>query len=192
MFKEKLKNWFIKNAQKPAAKKWLNVISFTESSFFPIPPDPFQIALTLFRPKEWFSIALNVLIWSVLGGIFGYIIGFWFFDILAGPIIEFYGFEQQIEKIGEIFNQASFWATFIAAFSPIPYKVFTVSAGLFQINFFMFVLASIIGRGARFFIIGYISSRIGEKFSQQLLRYFNLITMLIAGIIILYLAFKLV
>jgi len=187
---DKLKEWFLKNAEKKSADVWLKVIAFTESSFFPIPPDPFLVAVTVVKKNKWRKLAFDTALYSVLGGVFGYFIGLWLFEVVAQPLVDFYGFQEEIEKISFIFNDATFWSVFIAAFSPIPYKVFTISAGLFQVNFFIFLIASIAGRFLRFFIVGYIAKYLGEKFSDKIFKHFNLLTLVAAFIIILYLVFK--
>lgn len=181
--KDCLKNWFIKNINKPIADKILYLITFSESSFFPLPPDPFLAAMTVFHPKRWFKYALWTTIYSVLGGLFGYLLGYWFFEIAGEPLINLYNLHEELQNLGAIFNDNAFVAVFLAAFTPIPYKVFTISAGLFHVSLISFILASIIGRGTRFFILAALMRFVGEKMGRQIFKYFNLL--LIIGVILL-------
>lgn len=188
--KNKIKEFLIKHSERKTARYFLGVISFTESSFFPIPPDPFMATLILVKPKKWFKFALDVTIFSVLGGILGYLIGFWFFDLFGPRLIEFYNLSNQFAQIEIFFSRYGFWSIFLAAFTPIPYKVFTISAGLFGANIFVFVLASIIGRGLRFFVVAWVFRYVGEKYSDLVFKYFNFITLLLGLLILLILIFK--
>jgi membrane protein YqaA with SNARE-associated domain len=186
---EKIKEFFKKNADKKESMFFLKLISFTESSFFPIPPDPFQIILTLAKPEKWIKFAKTVLLYSILGGIFGYILGIWFFDTFGQRLVDFYSLEDEVLVVGSFFKQNAFWAIFISAISPIPYKVFTISAGLFQVNFFIFVIASIVGRGTRFFLVGYLVHKFGQKSAEKFIKHFNTISLIVGIVIILYLYF---
>ena len=186
-FKENIKEKFKENADKRSAVFWLNLISFIESSFFPIPPDPFQIILTLAKPEKWKMFARNVLIYSVLGGIFGYLIGFWFFELFGQKLMDLYSLQDEVHELGILFADTTFWTIFIAALTPIPYKVFTISAGLFKVNFILFVIASIIGRGIRFFFIGYITRFLGERYAEKIFKYFDIAAIVIVILLILFL-----
>lgn len=164
----------------------MGALSFAESSFFPIPPDFFIFPLVMRKPERWFKMALIVTISSVVGGLFGYFIGFVFFEFLGKPLIAFYHLENQIQVVGNLFKQNAFLAIFTAAFTPIPYKVFTIAGGLFQINLFSFVVASILGRGGRFFAVSYASKFFGKRFGEVAIKYFNWITALIAFVVIVF------
>jgi membrane protein YqaA with SNARE-associated domain len=164
----------------------MGALSFAESSFFPIPPDFFIFPLVMRKPERWFKMALIVTISSVVGGLFGYLIGFVFFEFLGKPLIAFYHLENQIQVVGNLFKQNAFLAIFTAAFTPIPYKVFTIAGGLFQINLFSFVIASILGRGGRFFAVSYASKFFGKRFGEVAIKYFNWITALIAFVVIVF------
>lgn len=164
----------------------MGALSFAESSFFPIPPDFFIFPLVIRRPERWLKMALIVTISSVVGGMFGYLIGFVFFEFLGRPLIAFYHLENQIQVVGDLFEKNAFLAIFTAAFTPIPYKVFTIAGGLFQINLFSFILASILGRGGRFFAVSYASKFFGKKFGEVAIKYFNWITALIAFVVIVF------
>ena len=189
-YKNKIKEWIIKNSDKKIARVVLRLVAFTESSFFPIPPDPFLGALIILKPKKWLVLSLNVVGYSVMGGILGYFLGFWFFDLFGPKIISFYGLADEFVLVEQFFSTHAFWSIFISAFTPIPYKIFTIGAGLFHVNFLLFVIASILGRGLRFLVVGFIFRYIGEKYSHLIFKYFNLLTLLFGLLIIIYLFIK--
>jgi len=192
MFKHKhrIKEWLIENSDKRMANWTLKIIAFTESSFFPIPVDPFLAGLIVVKPKKWLKLTIDVIVYSVLGGVFGYLLGFWFFDLFGPKLISFYGLTEEFVLVEQFFINHAFWSTFLSAFTPIPYKVFTVGAGLFSVNFLVFLAASIVGRGLRFLIVGLIFRYIGEKYSELIFKYFNAASLFAALIIILYLIYK--
>ncbi len=184
----KLRDWAIKHAEGPYGKFWLGVVSFTESSFFPIPPDILLMAIVSLRKGlNWFYYSALTTIFSVLGGLFGYLIGYLFYDAFGKTIISYYHLESEISYIGKIFADNAFSAIFLAGFTPIPYKIFTISAGLFSINLLTFIVASIISRGARFVAVGYISKVFGAKMSNFVFKYFNLLTAVLAILVVLML-----
>ena len=153
-----------------SSKFFLGLVSFIESSFFPIPPDVMIIPMVFSRKKEFLKIFLIATIFSVLGGIFGYFIGSFFFDF-ASQIISLYGYEEKMIKIKNDLSQgAGFFAwlgiLFLAGFTPLPYKVFTIASGLVGFNLFVFIIVSIISRGLRFFIISYLSYKFGHLFTK--------------------------
>ncbi|HMP67588.1 MAG TPA: DedA family protein [Candidatus Paceibacterota bacterium] len=187
---EKIKNYLKENADNKTSIFWLRVISFTESSFFPIPPDPFQIILTFAKPEKWKKFAYNIIFFSVLGGIFGYIIGAAFFEFFGEKLVQFYNLEAGIDKMQIFFQETTFSTMFIAALTPIPYKLFTISAGLFSANLFLFILASIFGRGLRFFVVGWLARFVGERYAERIFRNFDRIAMLFGVIVIIYLLYK--
>jgi membrane protein YqaA with SNARE-associated domain len=188
--KNKIKNWLIENSDKKTSRFILYIITFTESSFFPIPPDPFLATYILIKPEKWLRITLFVILFSVLGGVLGYFIGYWFFDLFGPNLIEFYSFQDEFVQIENFFMKYGFWSIFLAAFTPIPYKVFTISAGLFSANLIAFIFASIIGRGLRFIIVGLIFRYLGKNYADQVFKYFNWITLAFGLVIILYLIYK--
>ena len=178
---------------------FLGLISFAESSFFPIPPDVMIIPMVMAKPKEYFRIFLIASIFSVLGGIFGYILGSIFFD-LAMNVIQFYGYEEKVNDLknnltlGEGFL-AWFGILFLAGFTPLPYKVFTIVSGLISFNLSIFILVSLISRSLRFFIISYLSYKFGYLFNDFMenhgSKWFTIIGIIIILIaIIFYLVFK--
>lgn len=158
----------------------LFVLSFAESSFFPIPPDILLIGLAILNPENSFYLALITTAGSVLGAIFGYMIG------LKGgrPLLNRFISNEKIALIHNYFNKYDVWAIGIAGFTPIPYKLFTISAGVFYINFFRFVLVSILARGARFFLVGASIYFFGSTIKSMLQKYFNIFSIAFVGLII--------
>ena len=131
---------------------YLGGLSFAESSFFPVPPDVMLAPMTLARPAAAWRYAMLTTVASVLGGLLGYVIGFFALEMVEG-LLRDAGYWQGYLRAREWFNQWGFWAVFLAGFSPIPYKVFTISAGALAMNLPLFALASFIGRGGRFFLV---------------------------------------
>ena len=179
---------------------YLGLVSFIESSFFPIPPDAMIIPMVIAKKKEYLKIFLIASIFSVLGGIFGYLIGYLFFD-LAMYVIEFYGYQDKVENIKLSMSQGSgflAWLSilFLAGFTPLPYKAFTISSGLIAFNLPIFIIVSLISRSLRFFIVAYLSYKFGELFTEFMekhgSKWFTIIGIIIVIIfIIIYLFFKL-
>lgn len=185
-----LKKWVENFADKPYAGLALFLIAFTESSFFPIPPDVLLIAIALLKPQLSFRYALICSVGSVLGGMFGYLLGLQFYEIIGKKIIEFYHLQDEYNTVKIMYDKNAFVAIVIAGFTPIPYKVFTIAAGAFQINFYTLVLASALSRPARFFLIGGLIYFFGPKVKTFIDKYFDWLT--IAFIILLILGFTLI
>lgn len=188
---KKLYDWVLHWAKTPYAVPALFILAFTESSFFPVPPDVLLMALALSIPKKSFKYAFICTIGSVIGGIFGYWIGLKFMDMVGMPILNFYGYAavEKYEYIQSFYMKYDAWAVGAAAFTPIPYKVFTIAAGAFKINFPVFVLASITGRAGRFFLVAGTIYLFGPKIKDLIDKYFNLLTfaffvLLIAGFVV--------
>ena len=151
---------------------YLGLVSFIESSFFPIPPDAMIIPMVIAKKKEYLKIFLIASIFSVLGGIFGYLIGYLFFD-LAMYVIEFYGYQDKVENLKLSMSIGSgflAWLSilFLAGFTPLPYKAFTISSGLISFNLPVFIIVSLISRSLRFFIVAYLSYKFGELFTEYM------------------------
>ena len=177
-----------------SSKYYLATISFIESSFFPIPPDVMMIPMIISKKDDFFKIFLISTVFSVLGGLLGYFIGAFFFDI-GMQVMTFYGYEDKFVNLkNNLINSQGFYTwlsiLFLAGFTPLPYKVFTIASGLIGFNILIFVLISLISRGLRFFIVSYLSYKFGDLFSQFMERHgskwFTIIGILIviAGIII--------
>lgn len=176
-------DWVLSLSHKKHATTALFGLSFAESSFFPIPPDVLQIALTLERRDKAFFYAAVSTVASVLGGMFGYLIGFAFWHALSGFFLTYVFKEEVFTNVQGLYEQYNFWCVFIAAFTPVPYKVFTIAAGVFSVSFPMFVIASIIGRGMRFFIVAGLLYKFGPPIKTFIEKYFNLLS-LVFGIVL--------
>ena len=198
MFKSLYKKCLDLAAHK-SSKYYLAIVSFIESSFFPIPPDVMVIPMVISKKNDFIKIFLITTIFSVLGGMLGYLIGAFFFEFGA-HIMSFYGYEDKLSKIREnLVNIDGFYAwlgvLFLAGFTPLPYKVFTIASGLIGFNFLIFVLISLISRGLRFFIVSYLSYKFGDLFNEYMdkhgSKWFTIIGILIVIIgLIIYLIFK--
>jgi len=153
-----------------SSKYYLAVVSFIESSFFPIPPDVMVIPMVISKKDDFIKIFLITTIFSVLGGILGYFIGSFFFDV-GMKIMNFYGYEDKLLALKyNLINSNSFYAwlgvLFLAGFTPLPYKVFTIASGLIGFNLLIFILISLVSRGLRFFIVSYLSYKFGNLFTK--------------------------
>jgi membrane protein YqaA with SNARE-associated domain len=149
---------------------FLGVVSFVESSFFPIPPDVMIIPMVIAKKKSYLKIFLIASIFSVLGGIFGYMLGSIFLD-MATNIIEFYGYEKKVTSLKNNLSQGEGFLTwlsilFLAGFTPLPYKAFTIASGLIGFNILIFIIVSLISRSLRFFLISYLSYKFGYLFTE--------------------------
>ena len=151
---------------------YLGLVSFIESSFFPIPPDVMIIPMVIAKKKEFIKIFLIASIFSVLGGILGYLIGYLFFD-LAMYVIELYNYEDKVENLKSNMSKGSgflAWLSilFLAGFTPLPYKAFTISSGLIAFNLPIFIIVSLVSRSLRFFIVAFLSYKFGELFTEYM------------------------
>ncbi len=188
-FGERFKDSLIRFAEGPHSTVWLSFFSFVEASVFPIPPDVLLIAiLTTKESRRWLFYSFVTSVSSVLGGVLGYIIGYAFFGLVGEKMIAFYGLEDHFIKIGELFGRSAFLTVFVSGFTPIPYKVFTIASGFFEINFLVFVLASLFGRSARFFLVGFLMHLFGKKVGNHIYRKMNLFS-LILGLLVLGIVF---
>ena len=196
---QKLYDRCLELARHKLSKPFLAFVSFIESSFFPIPPDVMIVPMVLAKKEEYFRIFLVATIFSVLGGIFGYFLGSLFLEF-SMSIIEFYNYEDKVFELQEkLSNKAGlvFWigTLFLAGFTPLPYKVFTITSGFIGFNIYIFIIISLISRGLRFFIVSYFSMKFGDKFEILLKRegfkWFTIVGILIVIIILgLYFYFK--
>ncbi len=176
----------------PHAERYLVGLSFAESSFFPVPPDIMLAPMSLARTDKALFYALITTLASVLGGILGYIIGFWFFDLIQPLVAEGGRWFVYYQKTQNWFSDWGFWAIFIAGFSPIPYKVFTIGAGTLGMSFIPFVLASFIGRGARFFLVASLMKWGGKEMELKLKQYIDFLGWFIVILgVIAYIIYKL-
>jgi membrane protein YqaA with SNARE-associated domain len=174
----KLYNWVLHWAETPYAIPALILLAFSESSFFPVPPDILLIALAISIPKKSFYYAGITSLSSVIGGILGYYIGIALMEVIGWEIISFYHAENLFKQLFETFNRYNFWAVLTSAVTPIPYKVFTIAAGAAKADFVIFMTASIIGRSIRFFAVGIMIYLFGARIKNFIDRYFNLLSIL--------------
>ena len=181
----KLYDWVLQWSTTSYALPVLFIISFVESSFFPIPPDILLIAMVVASPVGWFRFACVCSVGSVLGGMFGYLIGYQFMDLIGNHIVAFYHFQEKWDKIGLLYDKYNAWAVAMAGFTPLPYKVFTLSAGAFKINFPTFVLASALSRSARFFLVAALMYKFGPPFKILIEKYFNIFTIVFMILLVL-------
>ena len=165
------------------AEYYLGGLSFAESSFFPIPPDVMLMPMSLARPEGWIRFALLTTIMSVLGGIVGYFIGVWAFEWLES-ILTTGGYADKFGQAKSLFDKWGVAAILVAGFSPIPYKLFTITAGLLSMAFLPFVIASAIGRGARFFLVAGLVAKAGPKMEPTILKYIEWLGWLVVGLLI--------
>jgi len=182
-----------------SSKYYLAAVSFVESSFFPIPPDVMVIPMVISKKNDFIKIFWITTIFSVLGGILGYFIGAFFFEF-GMEVMSFYGYENKLSNFkSSLIKSEGFYAwlgiLFLAGFTPLPYKVFTISSGLIGFNIIIFILISLISRGLRFFIVSYLSYKFGDLFSQFMekhgSKWFTIVGILIVSIgIIIYLISK--
>lgn len=181
-----LKNWVEQFAEKPYALHALFWIAFIEASFFPIPPDVLLIALAVATPKKAFKFALICTAGSVTGAYLGYLIGYGFFEVIGRPILSFYGALDKFEIVLMKYREHGFLALFIAGFTPIPYKVFTIAAGFQQtIDLWTLTIGSLIGRASRFFLVGGLLYYFGPQLKIFLDKYFDKLLLTFVALLIL-------
>jgi membrane protein YqaA with SNARE-associated domain len=156
------------------AERYLGALSFAESSFFPIPPDVMLAPMSMGQPDRAWRFAFITTITSVLGGLLGYLIGLFAFEMIE-PLLHEFHYHDKYLQAKSWFDEWGFWAIFIAGFSPIPYKVFTITAGVISMALLPFVIASLIGRGARFYLVAGLMSWGGEKMEKKLHRYVDML-----------------
>lgn len=165
-------------ASRKNALTWLFVISFIESSFFPIPPDIMIIPMVLATPKEAYKIADVATVASVLGGYFGYFIGVYGFELIARPLLEFYGYMKQFGEFENYYHEYGAWIVFGAGITPFPYKIITIASGVVHLDLIVFTVASVIARGMRFYFIAWLLKRFGDPMKVFIEKNLNLLSIL--------------
>lgn len=180
-------NWILNFADHPKALWMLVVVSFAESSFFPLPPDPLYFAMLLSRNDNPWRLAFICTVSSVLGGLLGYWIGFSLYETWGTAIIDFYGLAQKFENFQNSFQQWGFWIVALKGLTPIPYKLVTICSGVAKLDLKIFVLASLIARGFRFFLVAFLLRRYGLWIRDFIERHLGLVTL--AGLLILLAGF---
>jgi membrane protein YqaA with SNARE-associated domain len=176
-----------------AGRKYANfalaIVSFIESSFFPIPPDAMIIPMVIAKKQRFVKIALIATTFSVLGGLFGYLIGYVFFNEIGFKIFEIYGYEN-VNALKDMFSTKGgmlswFGLLFTAGFTPLPFKILTITSGFIHYNIFVFILTCMVTRGLRFFLVAFLTNKFGLKIGPFLERKAGKLTFIIAGIVIL-------
>jgi len=182
---DKVLSW----AQHPRANVILGLLSFAESVIFPIPPDVMLAPMAMTQPQKAWRLAFLTTVTSVAGGILGYFLGYWAYESLVLPAVETLGYQDKLLTVQGWFADWGVWIVFIAGFSPIPYKLFTVTAGVMQIAFFPFVIASAISRGMRFYLVAWLLRTGGPEMGVKLREYvdrigWTLVILVIIGYVI--------
>ena len=172
--------WTLALAASPRAPWWLAVIAFAESSFFPIPPDALLVPMALARPRQAWQFALICTVASVAGGALGYFIGYAVFDQLARPVIQLYGYGARFEAFQAMFAEYGLWVILVKGLTPIPYKIVTIASGAAHFDFLVFMAASLVTRGARFFLVATLLHFFGDQVRTFIERRLTLVSTLVA------------
>ena len=185
---ESLYHAVIRMAKDKRAPLYLSLLSFLESFIVPFPPPDVMLApMSLARPAKAMHFASLTLIASLVGGIVGYLIGAFLFELVQ-PLIIDWGYQAEFETVTSWFDQWGFWAVLVAGFSPVPYKIFTISAGALGLSFIPFLMASLIGRGSRFFLVAWSLAKFGAAIEQKLIRYIERVGWVIVAALIIIIA----
>ena len=176
--------WIVGWSEKKQAEYALAGLSFVESSFFPIPPDPLLIAMVLSQPKKWLRHATITTVSSVLGGLFGYLLGFLLIGALM-PIIVSAGYESAYQSAMAWFASWGGWAVFVAGFTPIPYKIFTIAGGAASMALLPFTIGSLLGRGGRFYLVAWLSHHFGKRYHDKIEKYIDRIGLISIVVVVL-------
>lgn len=179
-----LYDWTLKWSKTDQAPRALFLIAFAESSFFPIPPDVLLIPMVVADVKRWWKNALICTVGSLLGAVLGYYIGFALFETVGKWIVETYDLQEAMNSLAVSYSNNAFLAVFTAAFTPIPYKIITISAGLFKVPLVAVLLASAVGRAGRFFAVAGLLKLFGKKIADSVEKYFDIISILFLVLLI--------
>lgn len=174
----KVYDYTLNLAARKNALIWLFAISFAESSFFPIPPDIMIIPMVLATPNKAYKIAAVALLASVLGGYFGYAIGVFGFEVIAKPLLNFYGYMDNFHKFENYYNEYGAWIVFGAGITPFPYKIITIASGVVRLDLVVFTIASILARGIRFYLIAWLLKRFGAPMKTFIEKNLNILSIL--------------
>ena len=177
-------DWTVHLARTKNAPYALFGVAFIESSFFPIPPDVLLIAMVVADNSKWIRYAFICTLGSILGALFGYFIGWGLYETVGKVIVDTYHLQQIVELIGRKYAENAFLTIFTAAFTPIPYKAITITAGLFRISLTMFIVASIIGRAGRFFLVAGSLRIFGKKIADSIEKYFDILSLVLIALLI--------
>ena len=180
----RLYDWTILKSNHPMATWFLGIIAFIESSFFPIPPDIILIPMIIAKKTKAWAYALICTLSSVLGGIVGYCIGYFFYNTIGILIIKYYVLDNKFVSFENYYNEYGFWIVFGAGFTPFPFKLITIASGLFSLNILLFIVAAFIARGLRFFLLALLLKLFGDFIKNLIYKYFNIIVTLVFIILI--------
>ena len=169
----KLYDWTLKKSEHRNAPWFLSIISFSESSFFPIPPDIILIPMIIAKRSKAWLYAFICTISSVIGGAFGYLIGYFFYNSLGMLILKYYSLESQFANFENSYNDYGLWIVLGAGFTPFPFKLITIASGLFGLNFILFIFVAFFARGLRFFILASLLKLFGNYIKKIIDKYFN-------------------
>jgi len=183
-FKKWLRAFVVHHAHGPYATPFLFVFSLTESIVLPFPVELVLTPLVVVRARTWWYYALVTTVASVIGGLIGYGIGVLFFDAIGEPLVAFYGLSDELARVDELLIGSLFVATFLAAFTPAPWKLYALSAGALSAPLGVFLVASVLGRAARFFLYSYIVDFFGALIARLVLRYFTILTIAAAFVFV--------
>ena len=171
-------------SSRPNALAWLFAIAFIESSFFPIPPDIMIIPMVLATPLKAYRISGTATLASVLGGCLGYAIGVFGYEVIAKPLLEFYGYMEKFYEFENYYHKWGAWIVFIAGLTPIPYKLITIASGIVRLDLGIFIIASILARGIRFYVIAWLLKKFGEPMKTFIEKNLNLLSILFVLLLI--------
>lgn len=177
-------DWTLKWAEHKLAPRMLALLTFAESVFFPIPPDVLLAPMVLAKPEKAWNLASITTISSIVGGVVGYLLGYLMFEPWIQPLITEFGYQHRFDTAMNWFSEWGVWVVFIAGFSPIPYKLFTVSAGFLQMAFLPFLFASAIGRGMRFFLVAGLIQWGGSNMEKKLRKWIDVLGWILVILII--------
>lgn len=180
----KIYDWMMEKAASDRAPHALFGVSFIESSFFPLPPDLMLIPMCIAKRAKAWSYATICTVASVLGGAFGYVIGYALFEIIGQPILNFYGYAAQFDQFAAQYNEYGAWIVFMAGLTPFPYKVITIASGVAEMNFLIFMVASVVGRGMRFFAVAGLLYYFGEPIRLFIEKYFGILTFVFFALLV--------
>ncbi|MEM6574955.1 MAG: YqaA family protein [Pseudomonadota bacterium] len=170
-------------SQHRLAPRYLAGLSFAESTFFPVPPDVMLIPMVLGKPARWLQLAGLCTVMSVLGGLFGYLIGVFAFELIE-PLLHRFGYWETFEKAQAGFREYGFWVVLLAGFSPIPYKIFTIASGTVGMALLPFAIGSLIGRGGRFFLVAGLIRLGGVKAADKIRQYVEVLGWLLVVLVV--------
>jgi membrane protein YqaA with SNARE-associated domain len=187
-------DWCIAAAYKPYALWLMGLVSFVESSVFPIPPDTMLIPMSLARPEKAWTYATVCTFTSVAGGVLGYVIGAYLYDTIGHWLIQMYGYGDKVEAFRELYAKWGTWIILIKGLTPIPYKIVTITSGFAGYNIWLFILCSVVARGGRFFVVAVLLNRYGDLIRAELEKRLGLWVAVLAIILLLgfYIAYRLI